>query len=116
MTEWATRFKLDEAASVAELVNLALQAAGCSISVDVDDIRDPDNASGRLSTIQDEFQAVSSSSHWTVNRTMLTYSTAKRSRLPTYCQRQRHPDFSKAPDQVLSKRHQQLSCGRFVGI
>ena len=59
VAEWIKRFKSDEAASVAELVNLALKSAGCSIGVDVDDIRDPDNASGRLTTIQEEFQAVS---------------------------------------------------------
>ncbi|KAI9709555.1 MAG: hypothetical protein M1820_003315 [Bogoriella megaspora] len=57
VAEWTERFKNDEAGSVAELVNLALKAAGCNISVDVHDIRDPDNASGRLSSIQEEFQA-----------------------------------------------------------
>ncbi|KAI9681056.1 MAG: hypothetical protein M1822_007130 [Bathelium mastoideum] len=57
VADWAQRFQSDEAASLAELVNLVLRAAGCSIGVDVHDIRDPDNARGRLTTIQEEFQA-----------------------------------------------------------
>ncbi|KAL9096910.1 MAG: hypothetical protein Q9165_000874 [Trypethelium subeluteriae] len=57
VTNWVERFKNDEASSVAELVNLVLRAAGCTIGVDVHDIGDPDNANGRLTSIQEEFQA-----------------------------------------------------------
>ena len=85
MNEWTNRFKTDEATSVAELVNLVLRCAGCSIGVDVHDIGDPDNAIGRLTAIQEEYQAVSRTSMLFVARVLLTLPTAKCSRLSSDC-------------------------------
>jgi hypothetical protein len=86
---WAKRFQRDEANSVAELINLVLKAAGCDIGVDIDDIGDPDNASGRLSTIQDEFQLVRPCTIWRYRAIANMSITAKCCGLPSDCQRQR---------------------------
>ncbi|KAI9655938.1 MAG: hypothetical protein M1831_004783 [Alyxoria varia] len=54
---WLERFKEHESKAVAEIVNFVLRCASCEIEVDEHDIEDPDNCTGRLSDIQDEFQA-----------------------------------------------------------
>lgn len=40
-----------------ELVNFVLNCTGCDLQVDVHDIEDPDNVTGKLTDLQDEFQA-----------------------------------------------------------
>lgn len=59
--DWTARFILHEANAVSEIVNFVLKCAGCDIEVTSDDIEDPDNCTSRLTDIQDEFQAVSTS-------------------------------------------------------
>ncbi|KAF9700282.1 hypothetical protein EKO04_001807 [Ascochyta lentis] len=54
---WIARFNEHEAQAVAEIVNLVLRAAGCSLRIDEDDIADPDNAPSRVAELQEEFQA-----------------------------------------------------------
>lgn len=39
-----------------DLVNFVLKCTGCGLQVDVHDIEDPDNAVGKLTDLQDEFQ------------------------------------------------------------
>ncbi|KAF2851436.1 STAG-domain-containing protein [Plenodomus tracheiphilus IPT5] len=53
---WVARFSEHEAKAVAEIINLVLQAAGCDIRINEDDIADPDNAPNRVAEIQEEFQ------------------------------------------------------------
>lgn len=55
---WITRFNEHEARAVAEIVNLVLRAAGCDITINEDDVADPDNAPNRVAEIQEEFAAV----------------------------------------------------------
>ncbi|KAE8846235.1 hypothetical protein CFE70_003295 [Pyrenophora teres f. teres 0-1] len=53
---WMARFNEHEAKAVAEIINLVLQAAGCDLRINEDDIGDPDNAPNRVAEIQEEFQ------------------------------------------------------------
>ncbi|USP81957.1 hypothetical protein yc1106_09231 [Curvularia clavata] len=53
---WATRFNEHEAKAVAEIINLVLQASGCDLRINEDDVGDPDNAPNRVAEIQEEFQ------------------------------------------------------------
>lgn len=57
--QWLTRYRADDCAAVAELVNCVLQCSGCDIQVTEDDIRDPDNCQNRLADIQGVWQDVS---------------------------------------------------------
>lgn len=54
---WVAQFNEHEAKAVADIVNLVLRAAGCSLRIHEDDISDPDNAPSRVAELQDEFQA-----------------------------------------------------------
>ena len=48
-----------------ELVNMVLKSAGCNLTVSDDDINDPENVEGKVTDLQDEFQAVSlPQGHW----------------------------------------------------
>ncbi|RMZ71286.1 mitotic cohesin complex [Pyrenophora seminiperda CCB06] len=53
---WVARFNEHEAKAVAEIINLVLQASGCDLRINEDDIGDPDNAPNRVAEIQEEFQ------------------------------------------------------------
>ena len=55
---WTARFNEHEAKAVAEIVNLVLQASGCDLRINEDDVGDPDNAPNRVAEIQEEFQQV----------------------------------------------------------
>ncbi|CBX96563.1 hypothetical protein LEMA_P108280.1 [Plenodomus lingam JN3] len=55
---WVARFGEHEAKAVAEIINLVLQAAGCDLRINEEDIADPDNAPNRVAEIQEEFQQV----------------------------------------------------------
>lgn len=57
--QWLTRYRADDCAAMAELVNCVLQCSGCDIEVTEDDIRDPDNCQNRLTDIQGVWQDVS---------------------------------------------------------
>jgi hypothetical protein len=56
--QWISRFNEHEAKALAEVVNLVLQASGCDLRINEDDISDPDNAPNRVAEIQEEFQQV----------------------------------------------------------
>ena len=42
---------------MSELVNFVLKCTGCDLQVDVHDIEDPDNVTGKLTDLQEEYQA-----------------------------------------------------------
>src|SRR5947207_9361094 len=42
-----------------DLVNFVLKASGCNLEIDEHDIQDQDNVTGKLSDLQEEYQAVS---------------------------------------------------------
>ena len=58
-SQWLTRHSQDAPAAVAELVNFILKSCGCSIEVTEDQINDPDNVTGSMKDVQDQFQEVS---------------------------------------------------------
>lgn len=58
--DWLQRYEQHEANAVAEVANFVLRCAGCEIEIDGHDVLDTDNATNRLSDIQDEFEAVRS--------------------------------------------------------
>lgn len=55
---WLGRYKENNPAAMAELVNFILNCAGCTTRITEDDINDVDNVEGRLADVQEEFQAV----------------------------------------------------------
>ena len=55
--DWVKRFETHESIALAEVVNFVLRCAGCESEVTEHDIEDPDEASIRLTDIQDEYQA-----------------------------------------------------------
>jgi cohesin complex subunit SA-1/2 len=55
---WLAAFNEHESGALTDLVNFVLRSAGCDLEVSIEDIEDPDNCAGRLSDLQDEFQAV----------------------------------------------------------
>ncbi|KAL9051225.1 MAG: hypothetical protein Q9162_006152 [Coniocarpon cinnabarinum] len=75
--DWLRRFAAHEANALAELVNLVLRCAGCEIEVDGHDIEDPDNATNKLSDIQDEFQAQNLSEYPLISRSKGTATFKK---------------------------------------
>ena len=67
--DWLRRFDAHEANALAELVNFVLRCAGCQFEVNGDEIEDPDNAPGKLSDIQDQFQAQALSEYPLISKT-----------------------------------------------
>ncbi len=80
--QWLNRYKDNNPASMAELVNFVLRSAGCNIEVSEDDINDTDNIDGRIGDLQQEFQEVSCGGNFSSD-SLLTY-TAKYHRLSTH--------------------------------
>jgi cohesin complex subunit SA-1/2 len=72
---WVARFNEHEAKAVAEVVNLVLQASGCDLRINEDDIADPDNAPNRVAEIQEEFQQVGTASFRTTLHMLTRHST-----------------------------------------
>ena len=56
--EWMSTYKRNAAEAMRDIVNFVLRSAGCELEVTVHDIEDQDNVTGRLSDLQDEYQAV----------------------------------------------------------
>lgn len=59
VTRWLASYEADNFSALADLVNLVLRSAGCSIEVTSDDVADDDNAASKLEDIQLEHQLVS---------------------------------------------------------
>ncbi|KAL5329449.1 hypothetical protein ACEPPN_002961 [Leptodophora sp. 'Broadleaf-Isolate-01'] len=57
VTRWLSTYNEDNFSALADLVNLVLRSAGCSIGVTSDDVNDEDNVMNRLIDIQEEHQA-----------------------------------------------------------
>lgn len=53
-----TRYEQHQANAVRDLINFALKCTGCDLQVDLHDIEDPDNASSKLTDLQDEYHAL----------------------------------------------------------
>jgi len=51
-------YQRSEAEAMRDIVNFVLRSAGCELEVTVHDIEDQDNVTGKLSDLQDEYQAV----------------------------------------------------------
>lgn len=56
--QWLAKYKDDDAAALADLVNSIIQSAGCDLEVTIDDIRDPENIPNRLVDLQNVYQEV----------------------------------------------------------
>ncbi|KAG5951542.1 hypothetical protein E4U53_002857 [Claviceps sorghi] len=54
--QWLAKYKEDNAAALADLINSILQCAGCDLEVTVDDVRDPENIPNRLVDLQNVYQ------------------------------------------------------------
>ncbi|CAK4030035.1 Cohesin subunit psc3 [Lecanosticta acicola] len=55
--QWLQAFEAHESRALADIINFMLKAAGCDGKVTEDDIEDPDNATPRLSDLQEEHKA-----------------------------------------------------------
>ena len=58
-SEWISQYEQDNAEALRALVNFVLKASGCSLEITVHDVEDQDNVTGKVSDLQDEYQAVS---------------------------------------------------------
>jgi cohesin complex subunit SA-1/2 len=56
--QWLSKFKTDAPEAMTELINFILKSCGCDLQVTENDIEDTDNVEGRLTDLQQEFQAV----------------------------------------------------------
>jgi len=55
--DWINRWEENNTAAMCELINFVIKCTGCNLQVDVHDIEDPDNVVGKLTDLQDEYQA-----------------------------------------------------------
>ena len=55
-SNWIEAYNQHASNAMCDLVNFVLKCTGCDLKVDVTDIEDPDNATSRLSELQDEYQ------------------------------------------------------------
>ncbi|KAH0535970.1 hypothetical protein FGG08_007127 [Glutinoglossum americanum] len=55
--EWVSLYQRSAPEAMRDVVNFVLRSAGCELEVTVHDIEDQDNVTGRLSDLQDEYQA-----------------------------------------------------------
>ena len=53
---WITRWDNSQTEAMADFVNFVIKCTGCNLQVDVHDIEDPDNAVGKLTDLQEEYQ------------------------------------------------------------
>ena len=58
-SEWVSQYQQDSAGALRALVSFVLRASGCSLEITVHDVEDQDNVTGKVSDLQDEYQAVS---------------------------------------------------------
>ena len=56
-TAWMEKYNDNKVDAVCDLVNFVLKCTGCDLEVDANDIEDPDNATNKLTDLQDEYQA-----------------------------------------------------------
>ena len=55
--EWVSRYNEHNSNAMAELINFVLKCTGCTLQVDSNDVEDVDNVTGKLTDLQEEYQA-----------------------------------------------------------
>ncbi|KAI9827338.1 MAG: hypothetical protein M1819_006980 [Sarea resinae] len=55
--QWLNSYEAHNAIAMTDLINFVLRCTGCDLEVTIHDIEDPDNVTGRLADLQDEYQA-----------------------------------------------------------
>ncbi len=98
--QWLSRYKDNNPASLAELINFVLRSAGCNIEVTVDDVNDTDNIDGRIGDLQQEFQEVSCGGKIPLETLLILYSKILPT-IPSY-RRARAPTRSELPSWLSS--------------
>ena len=66
--EWVEKYNDHNANAMCDLVNFVLKCSGCDLKVDIHDIDDPDNATGRVADLQDQFGAQKISDYPLISR------------------------------------------------
>ncbi len=66
--EWMTRYAQHQANAMRDLINFVLKCTGCDLQVDLHDIEDPDNASSKLTDLQDEYHALNITDYPLISR------------------------------------------------
>lgn len=69
-----TRYEQHQANAVRDLINFALKCTGCDLQVDLHDIEDPDNASSKLTDLQDEYHALKITDYPLISRSKENHS------------------------------------------
>ena len=54
---WLESYNVNNSVAMCDLVNLVLKCTGCDLQVDHHDIEDPDNATNKLTDLQEEYQS-----------------------------------------------------------
>lgn len=58
-SQFLTQYADNNPAALAEMVNMIILSAGCTLQVTQDDVNDTENVENKISDLQDEYQAVS---------------------------------------------------------
>ena len=72
--DWMTRYEQHQANAVRDLINFALKCTGCDLQVDLHDIEDPDNASSKLTDLQEEYHALKITDYPLISRSKENHS------------------------------------------
>lgn len=67
--DWMTRYEQHQANAVCDLINFVLKCTGCDLQVDLHDIEDPDNASSKLTDLQDEYNRLKITDYPLISKT-----------------------------------------------
>ena len=72
--DWMTRYEQHQSNAVRDLINFVLKCTGCDLQVDLQDIEDPDNASSKLTDLQDEYHALNITDYPLISRLRVNHS------------------------------------------
>ena len=64
-----SRYEQHQANAMCDLINFVLKCTGCDLQVDLHDIEDPDNASNKLTDLQDEYHSLKITDYPLISRT-----------------------------------------------
>lgn len=72
--EWMNCYAQDRSDAVRDLINFILKCTGCDLQIDLHDIEDPDNATSKLTDLQDEYHALRITDYPLISRLKIYHS------------------------------------------
>ncbi|PBP17086.1 STAG domain-containing protein [Diplocarpon rosae] len=74
VTKWLASYEADNLAALADLVNMVLRSAGCTIEVTSDDVGDDDNVVGKFEDMQAEHQTQNIADYPLISRAKISHT------------------------------------------